>query len=172
MAEQSVVSMRMKIVWCVASGVVLLGAGCALFKPLNTPDSLDNASARTWAVTADFASGLHHTCEQTPDSFADFGTMTRDAVPVLTNLVVVSTSAPPVTYSLSSRELARLRRSTPGGLTLVLYDDGIACLSSALKQKLEQEVKRHPYTRENYFRLLRDQQAPALNWTRSTLARR
>jgi hypothetical protein len=171
MTKHDALSMSMRTVFIVASGLVLLGAGCQLFKPLRNPDSLDNATSKTWAVTADFATGLHHTYDQGPESFSDFGTMTRGAIPVLTNLVAVSKSTPPVTYALSARQLSRLRRETQGGLTLVLYDDGIACLSPQIKKTLEEEILKRDYTREEYFRLLRAQQEAALTWTKGRLGR-
>lgn len=149
--------------------LALFCAGCQLFKPLRNPDSLDNATSRTWTVTADFATGLHHVYEQEPDSFSDFGVMTRGRIPVLTRLAAVSRTAPAVTYTLSSRDIEKLRRAVPGGLTLVLYDDGIACLSTEAKKALEQEISKHEYTRQTYFRLLKARSKPALAWTQSVL---
>jgi hypothetical protein len=143
-----------------------------LFQPLRNPDSLDNATRRTWAVTADFASGLRHAYAQEPESFSDFGVMSRGAIPVLTNLVAVSQDSPPLTYSLSPGAISKLRRATQGGLTLVLFDDGIACLSTTIKQTLEQEISKRNYTRDEYFRLLKAHGEAALQWTRSTLTRR
>jgi hypothetical protein len=154
----------------VASCLVLLCNGCQWFKPLRNPDSLDNASAQTWAVAADFASGLHHTYDQAPESFSDFGVMSRGSVPVLTNVVAVSKSSPPLTYALSARDISILRRAAPGGLTLVLYDDGIVCLSPGIKKALEQEVLEHAYTRQEYFRLLKTHQGEARNWTSRVLS--
>jgi hypothetical protein len=161
----------MKTVFIVASGLALLFAGCQLFKPLRNPDSLDNTTSQTWTVAADFANGLHHTYEQEAESLADFGTMTRGPIPVLTNLVAVSKSTPPVTYSLSARDITRLRRAVQGGLTLVLYDDGLACLSPQIKKTLEEEILKRDYTRKEYFRLLKAQQEAALTWTKSRLGR-
>ena len=159
----------MRTVFIVALNLILLGAGCQLFKPLRNPDSLDNATSQTWAVTADFATGLRHTYDQEPDSFCDFGTMTRGPIPVLTNLVAISKTAPFASNSLSPRDITRLRRAVQGGLTLVIYDGGIACLSPAIKTNLEQEIAKHAYSRQEYFRLLRAQQEPALSWTKTRL---
>jgi hypothetical protein len=164
--------------------VSLLCAGCRVFQPLRNPDSLDNATSWTWAVTADFASGLRHDYSHKPHSLSDFGLMSRGSVPVLTNLVAVSEDLPaatgaaatpgdagPLAYSLSAPEISKLRRATQGGLTLVLYDDGIACLSVAMKRTLEAEIKKHEYSRDEYFRLLKTHDAEALEWTRAMLAR-
>jgi hypothetical protein len=53
---------------------------------------------------------------------------------------------------------------------LVLCDGGIACLSPAIKKNLKKEILNHPYTRQEYFRLLKAQAQPALQWTRIVLA--
>jgi hypothetical protein len=154
-----------------ASCAVLLGSGCQLTQPLRTPDSLDNATLLTWAVTADFASGLRHTYKQEPQSFSDFGVMSRGSIPVLTNVVAISRGSSPLRYSLSAREISKLRRATQGGLTLVLYEDGIGCLSAETKRTLEQEIKERGRTRDEYFSLLKTHGKEALEWTRRTLAR-
>ncbi len=161
-----------RTVFVVALGLAFLCAGCQWIKPLRNPDSLDNATSQTWSVTADFASGQHYTYDQLPESFSDYGKMSRGSIPVLTRLVAVSKGPKPMTCSLFARDISRLRRATPGGLTFVLYDDGIACLSTAIKKTLEQEVGKHPYTRDEYFRLLRDQKTAAMDWTKRVLGKK
>ena len=152
-----------------ASSLLLLCAGCSLFAPPRVVDSLDNAATQSWVVTADFASGMQHTYEPEPETFFDFGTVGRHA-PVLTKLTAATLNPPTVTHTLSTRDIAKLRRVSPGGLTLVLYDDGITCLSPALKRAFEDDVLNHPYTRQEYFRLLRARKDQALQWTREILA--
>jgi hypothetical protein len=162
----------MKRTFTAAAALALLGAGCALTHPLRPPDSLDNATRQTWTVTAGFASGKRHTYLQEPESFSNFGVMTRGPIPVLTQVSAVSTGAPPARFVLSAHDLGQLRRMAPGGLTLVLYDDGIACLSPALKRSLEGDLRKREYTRQEYFRQLRAHAAEALRWTAATLARK
>jgi hypothetical protein len=161
----------MKSLLLIAAGVALVASGCHWPKPLRNPDSIDNATAQACTVSADFASGLHDVHDQGPDSFFNFGVMSRGAMPVLTNLVVLLKTDPVATFTLSSSQILKLRRATPGGLTLVLYPEGIACLSPEIKKTFENEVLRHPYTREDYFRLLKTQEQPALKWTQNVLAR-
>jgi len=146
--------------------LVLLGAGCRLFQPQSHPDSLDNASAQTWRVTATFTSGPEQTFEQAPDSFHDFGKTDQGQVAVLTRVVAVSQSPNPVTYLLTARDLSRMRGASPGALMLVIYDGGIAGLSPGTKQTLEKQLFNHPYDRQEYFRLLRVEEGAALLWTR------
>ena len=151
--------------------VVLAGNGCQVFKPLHNPDSLDNATSQTWSLVAEFDSRPQYGYTLEANSFSDFGTMSRGAIPTLTSVVAVSKEGS-TRYSLSSREIASLRRAAPGGLTLVIYDDGIACLSPAIKKDLANDMRKVDYTRQEYFRLLKAQAKPALLWTRQTLATR
>jgi len=163
------ISSYAKVPLVVASSLLLLCAGCSLFAPPRIVDSLDNAATQSWVVTASFASGMQHTYDPEPETFFDFGTAGRHA-PVLTKLVAATLNPPAVTRALSPRDIAKLRRVSPGGLTLVLYDDGIACLSPAVKRAFEDDVLNHPYTRQEYFRLLRARKDEALKWTRDILA--
>ena len=153
-----------------ASCVAALGCGCAT-QPLRNPDSLDNPTLLTWTVRADFNSGLRHAYEQGPQSLSDFGVMSRGPMPMLTNLLVTLHDSPQVHFSLSSKDISKLRRATQGGLTLVVYEDGLVCLSTDLKRSLEAEFAQRGHTREDYFGLLKSHAGEARRWTRATLDR-
>jgi len=163
---------RMRNSALAVSCLVLLGSGCQMFKPSPGMDSLDNASSRTWTVTASFTSGPAETHEQAPESFFNFDNANSDAHPVLTQIVAISQEPRQMKCSLSLGELMILRQSAPGPLMLVIYDDGIAALSPEIKKVIEQELFKNPYNRQEYFRLLQVEQDAALTWTRQTLGRK
>ena len=165
--KDSLISVRntLPALFCLA----LLGAGCQMVQPHPNPASLDNASSQTWSVTASFASGPDQTFDQAPGTLHTFGDKDRGSPPALTRIVAVSKSAQPVTYSLSARNLARLRGAAPGALMVVLYDGGIACLSPRIKKAMEQDLSNYPSNPQEYFRLLGIEEDAALMWTRNVL---
>ena len=160
--------MTMRNTLWMAAAIALLGAGCQT-KPAPNLALLDNASTQTWNITAGFANGQRQTHEQEPESFFDYGETQTGTPSRLTRIEAVSTADPPVTYSLSGHDLARLREVAPGNLMLVLYDEGIACLSPDVKKVVEQQMFNNPFDRAEYFRLLGVEREEALNWTRKVL---
>ena len=161
----------MRINLRVLSCLALLGSGCQLFKAPASPDSLDNASSRTWTVTASFASGPAQTHEQAPESFFNFGEPGTEPRR-LVKITAVSKTPDRLEYSLTPRELSILRQTAPGALMLVIYDEGMAALSPEIKKVMEQELFKNPYDRQEYFRLLKVEREPALQWTRQVLGRK
>jgi hypothetical protein len=155
----------------VVSCLALLGSGCRSLDSSSYAVSLDNASSRTWTVTVSFTSGPPQTYEQAPDTLHDFSTSREEAQPAVTRIVATS-KAPPASYSLSARDLANLRRSSPGALMLVLYDGGIACLSPGIKKSMERALAADPDNPREYFHQLRVQEEVSLMWTREALARK
>ena len=165
--------MLMRTNLLILSCLVWVAAGCQMLQPLANPDSLDNASGRTWTITASFASDPRQPHDQAPEAFHDFGKKAQGPLPMLTQIVAVSMGPHPhaATFSLSARDLSKLRGASPGALMLVLYDGGIACLSPGIKRALEQVLANNPSNRQEYFRQLAVQEESALLWTRNALAR-
>lgn len=139
-------------------------------------DSLENATTKTWMVTPKFASEKRkpyqrETYEQPPETFYGYQAIGKnEPLPVLTNIVVQSTDFMSVQYSLSADEISKLRRSSGGELRLVLYDEGIACISPGIKAYFK-EIDKRPYNKEEYFQVLRDKKDEAIKWTRDVLAK-
>ena len=156
----------------VLSCLALLGTGCRSLNSSSNAVSLDNASSHTWTVTVSFASGPPQTYEQAPDTLHNFRTSREEAQPAVTRIVATSKAPRPVSYSLSARDLANLRRSSPGALMLVLYDGGIACLSPGIKKSMERALAADPDNPREYFHQLQVQEEVSLIWTREALARK
>jgi hypothetical protein len=157
------------IVLCLPITSLWIGAGCASMSSSSTPDTLDNASTNAWTVTVAFASGKPQTFVQPPESAHDFGTGVAASPALITSITAVSNGPHPLTSTLSSRDIRRLRQSAPGGLMLVIYDNGIAALSPTIKKAIVGYLTQTSYNRSDYFRLLRLEEQAALMWTQNAV---
>jgi hypothetical protein len=150
-----------------------LCAGCALFQPLQSQDSLDNCSSMTWQVAVTFVSGKKQTYTQKPKTIVDFAVAAKEPGQSRLSTIVVRSEGPAATeYSLSFLEISKLRNASGGELRLILYDDGLGCMSPTMKSSLVKAYEESPYSGQDYFATLRARKAECLKWSHDVLAGR
>jgi hypothetical protein len=137
-------------------------------------DSLENATAQSCLVTANFAFQEKNPRPpqiyvQQAESFCGFESKDRnEPLPVLTNIVIrlVNSEAQ---HSLSVNEITKLRKASGGALSLVLYNEGIGCVSPTIQAYFETPNGKHPYNKEEHFQMLKDIKREVLQWTKQVL---
>lgn len=150
---------------------LVLVCGCQLlFEPFDSRDSLEKVTSETWMIAARFLSGRNLIYEQRSGSFAGYSRSNGrgERLPVLTNVVAQVKDSKDFKYTLSGEQISRLRDASGGELRLVLYDEGIACMSPAMNEAIA-ELGKHPYDKQKRLQLLRDQRDEALKWTRDVV---
>ena len=135
-------------------------------------DSLVNATAEPWRAEADFASGKHDAYLHPQGGDVGYQRTGRgEPMPVLTNIVLISWSTPPTEYSLSNDAISKLRTASGGKLWLILYEEGLACMSPSIKKAFGDANRKKPYNSDEYLRMLRNWKNEALAWTREVLGK-
>lgn len=158
--------------------LIFICTGCLVLfgESFASRDSLDNATTDNWIVTPKFISeeyelNQHESYPQLPETyFAYQATGRGKSLPTLANIVVQLQKDKTVQYQLSGIEISKLREASGGELRLVLYDEGIGCLSPAIKAYFRKMAKQQPYNKQEHYQMLRDKKGEILRWTNQVLA--
>ena len=133
-------------------------------------DSLENATSNSWIVNVKFASGEQNTYDQAPKMSVGYAVFAKGDNPkIVTNINLQAKTPNKIEFSLSLKEILKLRRAGDGRLGLVIYDEGIGCMSPATTKAFKDVNEKQGYSEQNHFEMLRAKKGEILNWTRDAL---
>jgi|GEM_PF-6695974 len=165
------------------AGIVFTCTSCIFLfgESFGSRDSLDNVTTNKWTVTPKFVSPSDEisfkngSYSQRSESFFGFQAASAwSPFPILTNIVVKRKDHESVQYSLSASQISKLREVSGGEVRLVLYDEGLGCMSPTVKSLLVALEKKANQDRaycdmKDRCQILRNQKSEVLNWTAEVL---